>query len=341
MKKRQYVIGIDISSKDFAVSISTEPGIALYGPKEFANNLEGFNKLKAWLKQLKVSPKDAIIVMEATGVYGERLCYFLNKHKYTIAVEQPLKVKRAFKTDGHKTDAVDSLQIAEYTLRFYDELNIWEPRNDIVEKMQAIITTRELLLKHKTASINSLKALENKAVKTSVAMKALRDSIKMLARKINALEKEMDNLIDLNPRVRQTASNLKTIKGVSNLLAANMFVVTNGFTSEKHHKQLASYLKIAPLQYQSGSSVYKKPRKPKYGPSIMRKLLFLSALSAAQHDTAFKKYNQRKLAEGKEKMLIYNNIENKLIKLMCAMIRDQKPFIENYHSINPNFLIRA
>lgn len=269
------------------------------------------------------------------------MCYFLNEHKYIIAVEQPLKVKRTFKTDGHKTDAVDSLQIAEYTLRFYNELNLWKPREDIVEKMQALITTRELLLKHKTASINSLKALENKAVKTSVAMKALRDSIKVLARKINTLEKEMNNLIDRNPRVRQTANNLKTIKGVSNLLAANMFVVTNGFTSGKHHKQLASYLKIAPLQHQSGSSVFKKPRKPKYGPSIMRKLLFLSALSAAQHNPAFKKYNQRKLAEGKEKMLIYNNIANKLIKIMCAMIRDQKPFIENYHSINPDFLIRA
>lgn len=159
MKPRQYAIGIDLSSEDFAVSVSTDLGIALHGPKMFTNNIEGFNKLNAWLTDLKIKPKDAVICMEATGVYGERLCYFLNEHKYAVVVESPLKVKRAFKVDGHKTDAVDSLQIAEYAIRFYDELNIWEPREDIVEKMKALITTRELLVRQKTAATNSLKAL--------------------------------------------------------------------------------------------------------------------------------------------------------------------------------------
>ena len=341
MKPRQYATGIDLSSEDFTVSVSTEPGIALHGSKLFTNNIEGFNKLNAWLTDLKIKPKDAVICMEATGVYGERLCYFLNEHKYTIAVEPPLKVKRAFKPDGHKTDAVDSLQIAEYTLRFYDELNIWEPREDIVEKMQALITTRELLVGQKTAASNSLKALNRKAVKSAVAIKVLQDNVKMLNRKIKALEKEMDNLIDKKPETRQTVNNLKSITGVSSLLSANMLVVTNGFTSEKHHKQLASYLKIAPLQYQSGSSVFKKPRTPKYGPSVMRKLLHLAARSAVTHNPLFKKYYLRKQAEGKAKKLVLNNVENKLVKIMCAMIRDQKPFIKNYHSINPDFLIRA
>lgn len=64
--RSEYAIGIDISSKDFAVSISTEPGIALYGPNEFANNLEGFNKLNNWIKQHKIKPQDAVVCMEAT-----------------------------------------------------------------------------------------------------------------------------------------------------------------------------------------------------------------------------------------------------------------------------------
>ncbi len=341
MKLGQYAIGIDISSADFTVSISIEPGIVLYGSKMFDNNIEGFNKLNDWIKQLKIKPKDAVICVEATGVYGERLCYFLNEHKYTIAVEPPLKVKRAFKVDGHKTDAVDSLQIAEYAIRFYDELNIWEPREDIVEKMKALITTRELLVKQKTAASNSLKALNRKVVKSAVAIKVLKDSIKMFTRKIKALEKEMDNLIDKKPEIKQTVNILRSTPGVQSLMAANMLVVTNGFTSERHHKQLASYLKIAPLQYQSGSSVFKKPKAPKYGPSVMRKLLHLAARSAVTHNPLFKKYYLRKQAEGKAKKLVLNNVENKLVKIMCAMIRDQKPYIENYHSINPNLLNMA
>lgn len=341
MKARQFAIGIDISSKDFAVSISTEPSIALYGSKMFANNLNGFNKLNDWLKQLKIKPKDAVICMEATGVYGERLCYFLNEHKYTIAVEPPLKVKRAFKIDGHKTDAVDSLQIAEYALRFYDELNIWHPREDIVEKMQTLITTRELLVRQRTAAKNSLKALQKKVVKSTLAVNVLNSNIKIFDRKIKKLESEMDNLINQRPKMKQTVNILKSVTGVQRLLASNMLVLTNGFTADKNHKQVASYLKIAPLQHQSGSSVYKKPKAPKYGPSIMRKLLHLAARSAVTHNPTFKKYYLRKQAEGKAKMLVLNNVENKLIKIMCAMIRDQKPFIENYHSLNPNILKMA
>lgn len=226
-------------------------------------------------------------------------------------------------------------------IRFYDELNIWEPREDIVEKMKALITTRELLVKQKTAASNSLTALNRKAVKSAVAIKVLQDNVKMLTSKIKALEKEMDNLINKKPETRQTVNNLKSITGVSSLLSANMLVVTNGFTSEKHHKQLASYLKIAPLKHQSGSSVFKKPRTPKYGPSVMRKLLHLAARSAVYHNHAFKKYYLRKQAEGKAKKLVLNNVENKLIKIMCAMIRDQKPYMENYHSINPNILKMA
>ena len=338
MKPRQYAIGIDISAEDFTVSVSTDPGIVLYGSKMFDNNLNGFNKLNDWLKQLGIKSKDSVFCMEATGVYGERLCYFLNEHKYTIAVEPPLKVKRAFKVDGHKTDAVDSLQIAEYAIRFYDELNIWEPREDIVEKMKALISTRELLVRQKTAASNSLKALNRKVVKSVVAIKVLKSNIKMFTRKIKALEKEMDNLIDKKPEIKQTVNILRSTPGVQSLMAANMLVVTNCFTSEKHHKQLASFLKIAPLQYQSGSSVFKKPRTPKYGPSVMRKLLHLAARSAVTHNPTFKKYYLRKQAAGKAKKLVLNNVENKLIKIMCAMIRDQKPYMENYHSINPNIL---
>jgi transposase len=45
--------------------------------------------------------------MEATGVYGEALAYFVYAQGYLIAVEPPLEVKRAFKPYGPKTDPVD------------------------------------------------------------------------------------------------------------------------------------------------------------------------------------------------------------------------------------------
>ena len=40
--------------------------------------------------------------MEATGVYNEVLAHFLVANGYPVAVEPPLKVKRAFKPVGHR-----------------------------------------------------------------------------------------------------------------------------------------------------------------------------------------------------------------------------------------------
>lgn len=341
MKQPQYSTGIDIASDDFVVSISTKPGIALHGPQKFDNNHKGFKKLEAWFKQNKLKPKDMVICMEATGVYGESLCYFLHSQKYTLAVEPPIKVKRAFKIDGHKTDPVDSLQIAKYGIRFYDELEVWEPREEIVEKMKSLITTRELLVGHKAAAMKSLTALNRKAVRPSAAIRILDSYIKTTAAKIVNLGKEMDKLILNQPKMRQTVENLKTMPGVRNLLSYSMLVVTNGFKSDKHYKQINSYLRIAPLMYESGSSVYRRPRTPKHGPPVMRKLLYLAALSSVTHKPVFRKYYLRKQKEGKEKRLILNNVENKLVKIMCALIRDQKPYIENYQSVHPNLLKMA
>lgn len=341
MKQPKYSTGIDIASLDFVVSIAAKPGIALHGPKKFDNNPEGFKKLDVWFKQNKLTQKNMLICMEATGVYGEDLCYFLHGKKYSLVVEQALKVKRAFKLNNHKTDAVDSLQIAKYGIRFYDELILWEPREEIVEKMNALITTRELLVGHKAAAMKSLTALRRKTVGSAAAIRILKSYIDTTATKIANLGKEMDKLILNQPKMRQTVDNLKTMPGVNNLLAYNMLVVTNGFKSQKHHKQLCSYLKIVPLMHESGSSIYKRPSVPKFGPPIMRKLLYLASLSAVTHKPVFRKYYLRKQAEGKVKRLIINNVENKLVKIMCALIRDQKPYIENYQSVHPNLLKMA
>lgn len=338
MKHPQYSVGIDISSESFTVSISSKPGVSLYEAKDYDNNMEGFEQLAIWFKSLRIRTSDMIICMEATGVYAELLCHYLYEHKYRVAVEHPLKVKRAFKITGHKTDAVDSLQIAEYAIRFYDSLKTWEPRKAIVDKLKALITTRELLVKHRTAEKNIRSTIVRKKVVPKAAIDVLENGIKMLSRNITTIEKAMYELISSQPKMRQIVDLLKTGPGVQELLATNILVLTNGFTQEKTGKQLSSYLRLAPLKYESGSSVYKKPRSPKYGPAIPRKLLHLAARSVTTHNPRFRKYYLQKRAEGKDNYLIYNNVANKMLKIMCAMIRDQKPYSDKYVSINPRYL---
>ena len=50
------------------------------------------------------------------------------------------------------------------------------------------------------------------------------------------------------------------------------------------------------------------------------------------------KYFFRKVGEGKSKRLVLNNIANKLIKILIALIISKKPYIKNFLSINPMLL---
>ena len=92
------------------------------------------------------------------------------------------------------------------------------------------------------------------------------------------------------------------------------------------------------MEHTSGTSVYRKPRSRQYGPSRMRKLLYLAAMSVSTHNVQFRAYYLRKVAEGKPKRLVLNNIANKLVKIICAVVKTETPYIPNYKSVNPALL---
>ena len=89
-----------------------------------------------------------------------------------------------------------------------------------------------------------------------------------------------------------------------------------------------------PYEHTSGSSVYRRPRTPKYGPARLRKLLNLAARSVITHKQNFHEYSLQKQIQGKAKSLVVNNVSNKLLKIMCAIIRTQKPYCVKFISIN-------
>jgi transposase len=338
MKVPKYALGIDVSSKTFTVTLSEKPGIGLYPAKDYDNIMDGFDTLTHDLKAYNIKRNDVIICMESTGVYGEHICHYLYNQGYNISVEQALKVKRAFDPEGHKTDAVDSLHIAEYALRYYDKLQAWKPREAIVEKVASLLSARELLVKHRSAFKNARTSMNRKITKTELVLGTLNQSIKTLDKGVNKLEKEIKRLIDSNPIIRQSVNIVKSAPGLSELTASYFIVLTNGFTNIRTGREMAAYLHIAPYMFQSGSSVRRKTRSPKYGPSSLPSRLHLGARSVAYHNKTFKKYFLQKLAQGKAKYLIYNNISNKIVSIVAAMLRENKPYDDKYVSINPSLL---
>ena len=74
---------------------------------------------------------------------------------------------------------------------------------------------------------------------------------------------------------------------------------------------------------------------------MLRKLLHLAARSVCEHKPHYRQYYQRKQAEGKSKKLVLNNVSNKLLRMLCSMIKNKRPYIEGYQSIRPSLLART
>ncbi len=341
MERFNHYVGIDIGAANFTCTILTRPDLPLVAREEFGNNTEGFAAFEQWLRKHGVDKAHAMVCMEATGVYGEALCYSLASQNFQLAVEPPLKVKRAFYPTGHKNDRVDSKQIAEYAYRFQDQLYLWKPKGQHLEHIATLLATREQLVAQQTATKNALTALKKKAVKNEVAQKIYQENVDTLAKQIKQLEQEVQKLVDQDQHFKILVTWLDTAPGIGMLFAANLLVLTEGFTKHLEYEPLAAMIGICPYQHQSGSSVWKPDRSAGFGPSRLRKLVHLAARSVKTHNATFIKYYARKEAEGKPSRLILNNIANKLLRIICAMLREQKPYIKNYVSVNPRLLKKA
>lgn len=341
MQKSNYYIGLDIACDDLVASIYACPEKPILTKEAIENNPDGFSALVSWLKEQGIDSSNSVICMEATGVYSEACAHYLSASGFRVSVEPPLKVKRAFDPVGHKTDPIDSRQIAEYAYRFSDELRFWQPKQEIVEKIKQLLTAREQFVKQSTAIQNSTKAYEKHIVKVPLIINAHQETLKELKKHIKAIDKELDRLIRQNPIISKITGQLKSIPGVGLLLASDLIAITGAFNDISCHKTLAAFLGICPYQHQSGKSVYRQPHMRNFGPKYARKLLMLAARSCATHNIEFRKYYMRKLAEGKAKQLVLNNISNKIVKIACALVKNNAQYNETYRSINPLYLNMA
>lgn len=332
----QFYVGIDVASETLAVALTRGPSRSVGKPLAVTNDPHGFAALAMWLAEHEARPESALVCLESTGVYGEALCYWLHDHGYRVVVEDAAKVRRAMPVAGAKTDALDAQRIADYAARFLDELKPWTPAEAVVEQVQTLLTLREQLTRERTAKLNARRMLQRKAVQTPLAVRITDEAVDYLKARIVEVDREVKRLVSSHPTLGPAVALLVSVPGVGHLLASHLCVATGGFTRPLVPKQTSAWLGICPLEHESGSSVRRKPRSRGYGPSAIRKLLYLASMRLVSIDgSAHQAYFERKKAEGKSGRLVLNNVGNKLIRVMAAVLRDGQPYETKHASVRP------
>ncbi len=146
MEITKIIYGIDISSENFTVSqgvLYQNTDRKISNTRNFKNDINGFKSFisftKAIEKKLTTSRQTQLwFVMESTGVYYEKLAYFLNDQGFNVSVVLANKMKNFSRTlsTKSKTDEIDSQTITTYGLE--KQLEKWETPSEDMKQLKEL-----------------------------------------------------------------------------------------------------------------------------------------------------------------------------------------------------------
>lgn len=326
-----YILGIDISKKTFQAALTLD------GTNFFEQEVENVTKpIAAYFQQLKkkfsFSFSQLIVCIEHTGFYSYPLLDFLVQKDIKVCVEPALQIKQSQGITRGKSDQVDAKRIAIYAYKNRKELKFWSPQRPIIQKIKALLTLRERLVKTRTqveVPINeSTEFIEDSIRK--IIIKNCKATLKALSEDILKIESEIETLILQDASLKELVQLATSVPGVGLLTALNVIIASGEFERISEVKKFACYAGVAPFEHSSGSSVRGKTRVSKMANMTLKKLLHLAALSAIKCSKDLKAFYERKVAEGKNKMSVINAVRNKLISRIFACIKNKRLYQKDF-----------
>lgn len=242
-----------------------------------------------------------------------------------------IELKKSKGISRRKNDKTDARDIALYSIRNIDKLKLYEERGKEIQQLKLLYTEREKLLK----AIGSLKrSQENKEYMDKEIYKPIASinakNIKLLKASFKEINKKIKEIIESKEELKKQSQLIKSVKGIGEQTATYFIIATNGFSAFENWRKLACYSGIAPFENSSGSSLKGKTKVSNLADKKMKSLLQMCAITAIQYDPQLKEYYNRKIAEGKNPMLVLNNIRCKLMSRVFAVVKRQTPFVNIY-----------
>lgn len=327
MSKFTHFTGIDVS-KDFFDAV-----ILLDGNKEkpihnqFENSYKGIKALVKWLKTMDATSENTLICLEHTGIYGKLIIKYLLAFDFSLWVEMSLKIIRSIGVQRGKNDKLDAGRIAYYALKNVDEAVIYKAPSETVEKIRKLLSLRHKFTITRASLMKNQKELERfDKIMAKLSKRSQINTIKGIDKDLKNIELQLNELVETDDNLKKIYKQATSVPGVGRVTALFLIVFTNEFTMYSNQRQLACYCGVVPFEYTSGKSIQSRPRVHYMANKILKKQLHMCALTAITYDPEMKTYFERKVAEGKSKMLVINNVRNKLVHRVCACIRDNKMY---------------
>lgn len=323
-------IGIDISKAKIDITILNTDGelnhsICKNNPKSIITQFNSF-------KKNGLNIKNSLVCAEFTGLYIFSLveaCKSLGIHLW---LENAAQIKHRSGISRNKNDKIDSEKIALYAFRFKDLVKLYNRDDEAIEELKFLLNERDLILADKTKYNTQIKDQKGHVPEAIYKNKVKRYKaiIKTLVIQLKAIQKQINNLIAHDDNIQHQFNLSTSITGIGPQTAIQTIVATRGFKDFHDPRKFSCHAGVAPFQFMSGSSLKTKARVSKRANKKLKQVFHMAALSAVQVDGELKDYYNRKVEEGKNKMLVLNAVRAKLIHRIFAVIKNNQKYDKNY-----------
>lgn len=320
------IYGIDLSKEKFNVNFYDQQGIM--------NELEVPNKYDSICDFLSGLPDDVILCIEYTGIYGDLLIFLSSCFEITICAISGYEIKHSLGIQKGKSDPIDAARIREYGERFSDKLTPAEYKQESMHELRELHNLRQVLVRQKKMLTTQQKDTGRLPYKSIMTHKITERTLNYLQEQISVTEKEIQDIIDANPEYAASSELIRSIKGIGPVTTNELIIKTNNFKKINTARKAASFAGICPYPNSSGKMV-KKSRISSMGDRDLKSLLFLCATCAIQYNKEMRQYYLRKKAEGKPSYVVINNVANKLLRTIYAILESKQKYDPNYLCLDP------
>jgi transposase len=283
MEKTLYV-GLDIGKDavDVAVPASND-GFSCFREN---NNEIGFLELEKKLlrKKAELAKKghqiDYWLISEATGIYYLPIHDYFVKKGWKFTVVNPLSIKR-FRDEqlqNVKTDKEDCKLIAKYGYNNRESLKVTPEIPEDVRQVEQMQVLRRALKKQKDMFSSVAENIHFATVQNSKTVPLLDELQTYHEKALKKLENDMIAYIKkTNPKEYECLVSIPSV-GVNMII--EIYTETNLLKRFQNLNQFLSYAGIAPANFESGTSVYKKPKLGTFANRNLRFAFIMSGMSA-------------------------------------------------------------
>lgn len=332
-------IGIDFSKEKVDVAIIAAKGLHETSERVynmFKSTTAGYRQLVKWVEENSRGEEREswLFCGENTGDYSKGLCNFLYGKGYDMWLENAKCIKDASGLRRLKSDRADAAMIAEYAMRNYDKAVMYEPLSGPLMQLRELFLFRLMMVRHKCSfkvRRGEKRLTMDKSPAKTVISQIGRHIVNEMDKEIKKIDKKIADLIASDEQLSHVFGIITSTPGIGTQNAVCLMIYTNNFKRFGFNpRKIACYYGIAPFARNSGSSVHCDPHVHYMANRMIKALLTQAALAAVNFCPEIASYYTRLTTAGKKPQVALNNVKNKLIRIITALVRTGSYYSSDY-----------